>query len=346
MGLEYLIPRKTTEGDESLGEFVTRRFGREALDRLVQPLLGGIYTSDPWKLSLQATMPKFLDMERKHGSLIRALGKQAKETEGAENAKATGARYGMFASLEGGMSELLEALERRITGRVVLRLGAPVTRMVPLPEHHGVDHDGRWRLTLSDGSEHVTDAVILALRAPHSAHVIRPFDPALAGMLQEIDYASSAIVITGHRLSDIRHPMDAFGLVIPHVEKRQVLAVSMTSRKFPNRAPEGHVQLRTFVGGAMQPEQLQKSDEQLVEMVREELRDIFGVEGTPDLTLVCRYTQAMPQYHVGHVDRVLRIEEQAAQHNGLALAGNAYHGVGIPDCIHDAELAAERVFER
>lgn len=341
MGLEYFIPRKRRAGDESLGAFVRRRFGREALNRLVQPLVGGIYTSDPWKLSLEATMPRFLEMEQQHGSLIRAFRRQASQAQAAEDAQATGARYGLFATLAGGMSELLETLERAIAGSVNIRRNTAVAAIQsPSPEPATA-----WRLTLNDGSAHDVDGLILALRAPTVAGLVQPFDPALADGLRGIDYASSAIVVTGHKLANVRHPLDAFGLVVPYVEGRKILAVSFTSRKFPNRAPEGHVQLRTFVGGAMQPELMRKTDDQLVEIVQSELSDLLGVQGPPELAIVCRYQNAMPQYHVGHVGRVKHIFERAARHPGLALAGNAYQGVGIPDCIHSGEQAAERVIK-
>ena len=163
----------------------------------------------------------------------------------------------------------------------------------------------------------------------------------LAVPLREIKHASSAVVVTGHRLADIQHPLDAFGLVIPHIERRKVIAVSFSSRKFPGRAPAGRVLLRTFVGGAMQPEMLEHTDDELIAIVQGELRALLGVTGTPDFTRVARYTSAMPQYHVGHLDRVARIEAETAVLPGLALAGNAYHGVGIPDCIHSGEQAAE-----
>jgi oxygen-dependent protoporphyrinogen oxidase len=280
-------------------------------------------------------MPRFLDMEQEHGSLIRAFRRQAAAPANAEEGRASGARYGLFAALANGMSELLEALECRIAGEVTFRRGAAVVSLTPGP--------AGWRLTLSDGSTHDVEGVILALRAPVAAGLVESFDASLASLLRGIEYASSAIVVTGHKLADVRHPLDSFGLVVPYIERRKILAVSFTSRKFPNRAPEGCVQLRTFVGGAMQPELMRKSDEQLVELVLRELYELLGVEGTPDLSIVCRYNDAMPQYHVGHVARVRQIEELAARHTGLALAGNAYHGVGIPDCIHSGEQAAERV---
>src|SRR5262249_37539837 len=158
-----------------------------------------------------------------------------------------------------------------------------------------------------------------------------------AGLLNRIEYASTAIVASGHKLADIRDHLEAFGLVIPAIEKRKILAVSFTSRKFPGRAPEGSVQLRTFVAGAMPPELLEHSDAEIVALVREELESIFGVTWKPDFTIVVRWMRSMPQYHVGHLDLVAAIERELASFHHLALAGNACRGVGIPDTIHSGE---------
>lgn len=340
MGCEYLIPRRSETGDESLASFVRRRFGREALDRLVQPLVGGIYTSDPEKLSLQATMPRFQDMERDDRSLIRASRKRAKETDDLATS-GSGARYGLFATLKGGLSDLFNALESRVEQAGEIRLRTAVTKLMP-----SENSSRRWRLTTSDGSAHEFDAVIAASRAYQVAELVGGFDVQLGNSLREIEYASSAIVVTGHRLADIKNPLDAFGLVVPAIENRQILAVSFTSRKFPGRAPEGHVLLRTFVGGAMQPELLEHDDDRIIEIVRGELSSILGVSGEPDFSVVARYENAMPQYHVGHLDRVAQINARVDEYPGLALAGNAYHGVGVPDCIHSAENAAQAVMDQ
>jgi len=336
LGLEYFVPKRHGAGDESLAAFVRRRLGGEVLDRIVQPLVGGIYTSDPEKLSLRATMPRFLDMEANQGSLIRATRSQA-ATASAEAGSGSGARYGLFATFQNGVSELLDALIASIQP-CEIRLNTPVTRIIPTEENHAA------LAQLADGSEERFDAVIAALPAYRVGDLIAADQAELASELQQIEYASSAIVVTGHRLEDIANPLNAFGLVIPAVENRKILAVSFTSRKFPSRAPEGCVQLRTFVGGAMQPELLELDDEQLTALVKRELAEILGVKGDPQFVRIARYNRAMPQYHVGHLDRVAHIEQQVAELPYLEVAGNAYHGVGIPDCIHSGEQAAERLF--
>lgn len=336
MGYEYFLPAKRDVPDESLASFVRRRFGPEVLDRLVQPLVGGIYTSDPEKLSLRATLPRFLEMEAKHGSLIRASRSAAKTANA--NEQASGARYGLFTTLAGGTQELIQALAERVSRGAQIQVNAPVTGLQPLPT-------GGYSLTVPGQPPQTFDRVILTTPTYRIADIVQSFAAEWALALREIEYASTSIVVSGHRLSDIKHPLDAFGLVIPAIEHRRVLAVSFTSRKFPNRAPEGRVQLRTFVGGAMQPEYFQISDDETKQLVREELRDLLGVTGTPDFEVVARYPRTMPQYHVGHIERVRRIREFAAQFPGLSLAGSAYDGVGLPDSIHSGELAAEQAVQ-
>lgn len=341
MACEYFLPRGGTGTDESLAHFVRRRFGQEALERLVQPLVGGIYTSDPEKLSLRATMARFLEMERDHRSLIRALRRQA--SQGGERESSSGARYGLFATLAGGISELVETLAARVNRSAHVRFGTRVVAIHPQPDSTG------YRIEVAEppperGESKSYDAVLVAIPAYAASELVAPVAPQAARALSKIEYASTAIVVSGHQLKDIAHPLNAFGIVVPAIERRKILAVSFTSRKFPGRAPEGHVQLRTFVGGAMQPELMALSDEQLIELVRTELESILGVRGTPDFTIVARWNRAMPQYHVGHLDLIAEIEQDMARHPQLALAGNAYHGVGLPDCIHSGEQAAESVF--
>lgn len=336
MALEYVLPRGAPQDDESLAHFVRRRFGREALERLVQPLVGGIYTSDPEKLSLRATMPRFLEMERVHGSLIRAL--RRKRCENADEAPASGARYGLFATLKAGISELVDALAARVERDAGVQFETEVQSLTPEPDGRG------FVVELPFGAKESFDAVILAIPAFRAGPAIARFAPHAAEALGRIEYASTAIVVSGHKLADIRHPLDAFGLVVPAIERHEILAVSFTSRKFPDRAPEGCVQLRTFVGGAMQPQLMQLSDAELTQLVARELASILGVTGKPDFTIVSRWMRSMPQYHVGHLDLLAAIERDLTAFPRLALAGNAYHGVGIPDCIHSGEQAAERVF--
>jgi protoporphyrinogen/coproporphyrinogen III oxidase len=336
---EGFVPPRTDQSDESLAAFVRRRFGQELLERIVQPLVGGIYTSDPEQLSVHATLPRFVEMEREHGSLLRAVWQQRRRASQHQSPDKipSGARYGLFVSLRDGMSTLLEALESRLQGRCTLHRHAPIASVTPQP-------GGGYSLAASNGNNAAFDRLIIALPTYRAADLIESWDGDLAARLRGIEYASSAIIVTGHHLKDVAHPLDAFGLVIPHLERRRIIAVSFLSRKFPARAPEGDVLLRTFVGGAMQPELLDCDDDQLVRLVRDELQQLLGVRGKPTVCVVTRYDRAMPQYHVGHEQRVAGIEAAVEAHPGIALAGNAYHGVGLPDAIHSGQQAADQIF--
>ena len=345
MGLEYLVPKKanSADDDESLGQFVRRRFGQEALDRLVQPMVGGIYTSDPEKLSLRATLPRFIEMEQQHRSLIRASKIKSRQ-QSEEQKQDSGARYSMFLTLKTGMSELLDALESALGKTCTIRKQTPVETVSP--QEAGSDEDSNsWVVKLQNGQTEVFDAVVVTLPTYRAASLVEQFDGLLAESLNGIEYASSAIVVSGHQLSDIEDPLDAFGLVVPAIEKRNVLAVSFTSRKFVGRAPGGCVQIRTFIGGAMMPEMMDHSDEELIEIAKADLEPILRMKWNPDFTIVARYLKSMPQYHVGHEQRVAKIENLMQAHSGLELAGSAYHGVGVPDSIHSAEQAAEKIFQ-
>lgn len=346
MGLEFFLPRRREQTDETLATFVRRRFGKEAFDRLIQPLVGGIYTADPEKLSLLATLRRFSEMEQTHRSLIRASRKQAAARSSADG---SGARYGLFTAPRGGIAVLFNRLLELVSSQATVRLGEAVTAIAP-------ENSGRYSVALQSGSIQTFDGVVLATPAYRAADLLsggraaaltsgsraEPWDR-LIELLNGIEYSSAAVVVSGHRLSDIEHPLDAFGLVIPAIEQRKVLAVSFTSRKFPGRAPEGRILLRTFVGGAMQPEILDQPDDGVLRTVRNELESILGVRGTPDFMEVCRYERSMPQYHIGHCERVAEINEMASRFTSLELAGNAYSGVGIPDCIASGEKAAERI---
>jgi len=340
LAAEPFVPRPSQPvTDESLASFVRRRLGQEALDRLVQPLVGGIYTSDPERLSLRATMPRFLDMEARHGSLIRALQAEGREAAAPQDRAASGARYGLFATPRLGISQMVDTLVSRVRQTAQIQTGCQIESIDKNPGGNG------FVLRLAHGEAVACDGVIVATPAHRAAHLLKSLRPEASQALSEIEYASTVIVVSGHQLADVAHPLDAFGLVIPAIEKRKILAVSFTSRKFPNRAPDGSVQLRTFVGGAMQPELVRQSDEAIVDLVREELTGLLGVTWRPEVLVVARWMNSMPQYHVGHLDIVQRIERDLSDIPRLALGGNALYGVGLPDTITSGETAAERVWQ-
>lgn len=339
MALEWFLPAaKRSSDDESLASFVTRRFGREALDRAVQPLIGGIYTADPAMLSLRATMPMFLEMEAKHGSVIRAMRRQAKA--GAPGSgRSSGARYSLFVTLRSGLRTLVAELTSRI-GSERIRQRTAVTSVARTADGES------WSIRLADGSELESDGVIVAGPARSAADILHELDDTLAGELGEISYATSGVVHLGYRREQVPHKLDAFGFVVPAIEKRNVMATSFSSVKFDGRAPAGWVLLRAFVGGAMNRQIMTNDDAGLVAATRHDLAELLGITAEPGMTMVHRWPDSMPQYAVGHLERVETMRQRLAGHAGLELAGNGFEGVGIPDCINAGEQAAERVAEQ
>jgi oxygen-dependent protoporphyrinogen oxidase len=339
MAWEYFVPKRQEEGDESLASFVTRRFGRETYDRLVQPLIGGIYTGDPEKLSVRSTMPRFQDMERDHGSLIRAVWKQASKQK-SQMQGGSGARYSMFMTLRDGISSLIDALALRLPAAGV-RTSTPVSRLARDPA-------GGWLVTVAGAKPETLrcDAVILAPKATAAARLMADIHPQLAEHLAAIPHASCSVVSLGYRRDQIAHKMDGFGFVVPQVENRKVLSGSFSSVKYPGRAPEGAALVRAFIGGEMQPELAALPDDELVAVARDELSQLLGISGEPNLVLISRYEQAMPQYYVGHGERIKQVEAALEQLPGLYFTGNAFGGVGIPFCIYKSEKVAEKVAAR
>lgn len=339
MALDLLLPRRkgaNGRDDESLAAFVRRRFGREALERMAQPMVGGIYTADPEVLSLRATMPRFLEMERRDRSLILSMWRAGRRAgaDARHGRGASGARYSLFLSFDEGVQVLTDALAARLPEGCV-RLNTKVTSLKP---ESGAR---RWSLTTDDGKTLGADAVCLALPAYSAARLLRDSDDALSDELDAIPYASTATVNLAYRRADIPHPLDGFGFVVPFVERRATLACTFSSVKFPSRAPAGHALLRAFVGGALQPDMFELDEERMVASVCRDLRDLLGVEAPPLFTHVERWPRSMAQYHLGHSARVARIRELAGRLPALALCGNAYEGAGLPDCVRGGEAAAE-----
>ncbi len=331
MGLDLVLPRGGG-GDESLGSFVRRRLGREALERIAQPLVAGIYTADPDELSLAATMPRFQDLERTARSVTLALWRAARRSPQA--AGASGARWSLFVTFREGMEDLIRTLGDRLPPGSV-RLKERVSGIEP--------RAGTWRIGLADGGGLDADLVVVATESHQAARLLRSLAPSLAHLLSEIPYASSATVSLGYRRAAVPHPLDGFGFVVPRTEGRPILACTFSSVKYPGRAPEGHVLLRVFMGGALDEAALDRDDEALSAVARDEVARVLGVTAPPLLTRVARHPAAMPQYLVGHLGRMDAIEAALADQPGLALAGSAYRGVGIADCVRSGESAVERL---
>ena len=338
MAAEIFLPRGAVNGDESLGAFVRRRFGAEALDRVAQPLVGGIYAADPDKLSLSATMPRFKEMERVHRSVILSM--VSEQTRRARNREAgSGARWSLFVTLVGGMQELVDRIASRLPEGCV-RLHTPIAGLIR-------DTDKNlWKVTTRGNESLEVDAVVLATPSFQTAETIGDVASSAANALKQITYASTATVSLAFRQKDFPRPLDSFGFVVPAIESRKIMACTFSSLKYPGRAPEGHVLLRGFVGGSLQPKLFQDDDATMEKHVRDELASLLGVVAQPVFSRVWRYPNSMPQYHVGHQTRIQQIEAQLAKFPSLALAGNAYHGVGIADCVRTGEEAAERIINR
>jgi oxygen-dependent protoporphyrinogen oxidase len=347
MALDLLLPRrKSANGDdESLAAFVRRRFGQEALERMAQPMVGGIYTADPESLSLRATMPRFLEMERQHRSLILSMWKAGRksESDARHGRGASGARYSLFLSFDEGVQVLTDALAARLPeGAARLNTKVESLKLDP-PAHEG--EPPRWILKTSGGQTIIADALCLALPAYAAARLLRDVDDALADELDAIPYASTATVNLAYKRADIPHALEGFGFVVPFVERRATLACTFSSVKFANRAPEGHALLRAFVGGALQPEMFDLDEERMTEAVRRDLRDLLGIESPPLFAHVEKWPRSMAQYHLGHIERLSRIRAHLQNLPTLALCGNAYEGAGLPDCIRSGETSAEEFYK-
>jgi oxygen-dependent protoporphyrinogen oxidase len=321
---EPAVPVLAGDGDESVASFVSRRFGREAYDDLVEPLMTGIYGGDGERMSLRAVFPQLRELELAHGSVLRGLSEAPTPSPGAPPP---------FLSLASGMGRLVRALADRLEGRVRFALGRAAVDL----RRRG---DG-YELGLEDGSRVELDAVVVAVPAFAAAGLLAGVDAELAELQREIPYASSVVVSLAFAGSDVV-PLDGYGYLVPRTEGSDVLACTWSSQKWEGRAPAGSHLVRVYAGRFGGRDLTLEDDAALVDLAREELRRL-DVLAEPTLARVHRWPLGMPQYVLGHPERLARIEERLAEHPGLALAGAAYRGVGIPDCIRSGEEAAATV---
>ncbi len=344
MAMDLFIPPKDVpEGelnDETLEDFIVRRMGRECLDRLAEPLVGGVHASNPSQMSLAATFPRLLEMEQTYGSCMRGFLAARKKVE--EMKRKYPPQPGVkprtfFTSLMTGMKQLPEAMADG-AGRAAIKTGVGVETLERTD-------DGRFVVTLSDGTKDTGDAVIFATEVWAAEPLVRAVDEDIANNLAGIPASSSATVSMGFREDEIDIDMDAFGVLCPMVEERALLAATYSSTKWPGRAPEGKVLMRGFLGGPHNQKIMERPDEDLAAIALAEMRDILGIPESvqPLFTRVYRWHLGMPQYTLGHLDRVAQIEERSGAIAGLALAGGGYRGVGIPNCIESGERAVSKV---
>jgi oxygen-dependent protoporphyrinogen oxidase len=322
----------TNNPDETLAQFATRRLGREAFDRLIDPMASGVFAGNAEELSLKSCFPRIHEIEMEYGSLIRGLIKLQKKAkkEGQKNKPGPGPG-GTLTSFESGMSAITDRLAEELGSRI--RLATPI---------EAVDREGdRYTLQLGDGQTEECDKLVLAAPAHAQARMLRSLDPELAELIGGIPYPALSVVCFGYRKERVGNLLDGFGFLVPSKENRSILGTIVDSNVFTHRAPEGSLLLRTMVGGARNSDIALLPETQLLDRVRSDLKDILGVDAEPDFAKICRHEKAIPQYVVGHAGRLEAIEEKRQRHPGLVLTGNAYRGVSFNDCCVNAFETAQ-----
>jgi oxygen-dependent protoporphyrinogen oxidase len=347
MALDLVLPRKVRwapgetaqDHDETLESFVVRRMGRECLDRLAEPLVGGVHASAPGDMSLAATFPNFLEMEQQFGSLIRGFLNERKKREEMRRKfppKPGAKPWAFFNTFKRGMQVLTDGMADAV-GRERIRTGVQATSVERVGDV--------WRVGLSTGETLEADAVIVATEGWAAESLARGVSSEIADLLATIPYSSSATVPMAFRAEDCPSDRKWFGILSPMVEKRPLLAVTLSSSKWPDRSPEDRVLLRGFIGGPSNQHLLEATDAELIETIRAQIVDLLGMaaDAQPVYASVYRWNGGMPQYTLGHLDRVDRIEALSADVPGFALAGGAFRGVGVPNCIESGERAVTKV---
>ena len=352
MGLEIFIPARHGKEDETLGSFVRRRLGKEALNKIAEPLVAGVHAGDPETMSMRASFPKFMEMEDEHGSLIKGMLARMKKAKEVQRAS-SGPRPTMFMTLKGGLSEMINAITTRLdsasiklntsvsrieekNGKYIIHLAGDRLDSTPpsSPPYQGGDRGGVIE----------ADSVIFSTPAHISSSLLAELDNPLSEKLKTIPYVSTATVTLAFKADEVKLPK-SFGFVIPRVEERKIMAATFTSRKFAGRCSDDYVMVRCFVGGSKNEHLVALDDKEMLDMVRGELKDIIGLNAEPVLSRVYRWRKAMPQYTIGHLERVRWIFERLHQHPGLYLTGSAYNGIGISDSIREGEITAKRCLE-
>jgi oxygen-dependent protoporphyrinogen oxidase len=323
MAKERFISGNHQTEDESVAGFVRRHFGQQMVDRVAEPLLAGVYGGSADKLSVRAVLPRFVEMEREHGSLVRATLKVRKERQAASSPQP------LFTSVKQGMQQMTDALAAALPAQSV-RLQQNVSVM---------RSNDAWRVT-GPGFDENFDAVVLAVPAPAAACLLKPIHSDLAAMLSRIQYTSSAAVLLGYNQAALP---PGHGFLVPRTENRKMMACTFVHKKFDHRAPPGGALLRCFFSSSRMPDLLERSDEDFEDVAQKELQDILGLEAPPRFLRTFRWDVAMPQYEVGHLERVAQMETLLAGLPGLQIIGNSFHGIGVPDCVKSGRLAAEKI---
>ncbi|HXB74160.1 MAG TPA: protoporphyrinogen oxidase [Candidatus Acidoferrales bacterium] len=335
MGMELLRSPKMKAGDESVAQFVEEHYGAEAVDYLAEPLLSGIYGGSPSELSVTSVLPRFVSLAAKYGSLTRGvLAERAKARNGAPPAAVP-----LFRTLKGGLQQMVDAVAAAIRPGG----GLPGAAEVRTGRAEAVERAGAgFRIKL--GSDWIpADRLVVACEAHNAAALLSAVDPRLAELLGTVPYSSSMTVALGFDAADFARLPDGFGFLVPKKERRRLVACTWVGTKFSNRVPDGKVVARCFLGGMGDAAVLAESDDAVVAQVSAELQEIAGITALPKFSRIFRWPRSMAQYTVGHPQRLAEMEARVAQIPGLHLAGNAYTGIGIPDCIRMGKAAAENI---
>ncbi|PCI39439.1 MAG: protoporphyrinogen oxidase [Elusimicrobia bacterium] len=330
MVADVFLPAGDPSQDESINAFAQRRFGVEAAESFINPVMAGIHSGDPDLLSLKSTFPQFFKMEREHGSIIRAMRTKRRPSPQPDRS--------MFMTLRGGIEGLTQALSERISGGAI-RLGARVEKIHAMPS-------GYFELHLSGGERVTSQNVICTVPSPAAARIFAPISEGLAYFLSAIPFASTATVSLAYDAKDVpASVVDGFGFVVDRRERETISGATYSSTKFPGRVPEGTVLVRCFVGGAGRGAILEDDDAMIVDAVCKDLKTMAGLEAVPVETRIARWPHASPQYEVGHAERIASIESFTESHKGIIFAGASYRGIGLPDCIRSGREAAKRVLD-
>ncbi len=352
MAGDYVLPVNRSDKDESLASFFSRRLGREAFDRFIEPLMAGIYAGDAQQMSLRATFPRFYDMEQQQGSLIRGMMKGKKPVGSLGGTSQP--THTLFVTLRDGLGTLVDAMVSALKqGGCHLLLGTPVKtvralrRGADIPEvtgeQGGPQSEASYQVLLESGESLPADVVVMATPAFVTADCLKGLDRLLAEQFHSIPYASTATVALVYERSLLSKAVQGFGFVVPRIEERRILAATWASNKWSHRAPSNHLLVRCYLGGVGREEVLQRDNETLAWLAQEDLHDLVGLSAKPLYTEVNRWNRGMPQYTIGHLDRVAEIKQGLAKYPGVVVTGAAYHGIGIPDCIRDGTETAQSI---
>ena len=334
---EFLVPPKRDDKDESLSEFAKRRIGAEALEKLLDPMVAGIFAGDPDRLSLKAAFPAIYYLERQYGGLIKGLIAKMKEAKkSGKKSSGPAGPGGVLTSFKGGVKDLIDSLSEFLQDSI--ETGVEILSLDRVEEG--------WKIKYKKGNEvyeETFEAVVLSTPAYVTAEFLKDLDPELSKLLSEIEYSPISVVALGFEKRGLGHDLDGFGFLIPRSEKRKILGVLWDSSVFPNRAPEGKALIRVMIGGARQPELALLPDEELVNIALKGLKRIMKIRHYPEKVKVFKHEKGIPHYTVGHADRVERIFRLAKKYEGLFFCNNAYTGVGVNDCTKAAKDTAERI---